>query len=234
MAIDLIRGGRTANRGFKETRSTNSYLKTLIKLYAFLARRTESKFNKTIHKRLNQSRLNRYPISISRIVRILSKDAQKPAEGQNQFNNRIVAVVGNITNDVRLLNIPQGIRVAALKFTAEARKRIQAAKGQCLTFDQLAQIAPTGKNVLLLRGPRDREAKRHFGLYPGQKGSHTAPRVRAEGRKFERARGRRWKWSLFLFKPYILITFCNLCTILNLMKIWKNPIAKAKRKIFVW
>jgi large subunit ribosomal protein L18e len=42
-----------------------------------------------------------------------------------------------------------------------------------------------------LRGPRDREAKRHFGLYPGQKGSHTAPRVRTEGRKFERARGRR-------------------------------------------
>ena len=234
MAIDLIRGGRTANRGFKETRSTNSYLKTLIKLYAFLARRTESKFNKTIHKRLNQSRLNRYPISISRIVRILSKDAQKPSEGQNQFNNRIVAVVGNITNDVRLLNIPEGIRVAALKFTAEARKRIQAAKGQCLTFDQLAQIAPTGKNVLLLRGPRDREAKRHFGLYPGQKGSHTAPRVRAEGRKFERARGRRWKWSLFLFKPYILITSCNLWRIFNLMKIWKNPIEKTKRKIFIW
>jgi len=47
-----------------------------------------------------------------------------------------------------------------------------------LTFDQLAQVAPTGKNVLLLRGPRDREAKRHFGLYPGQKDSHTAPRVR--------------------------------------------------------
>lgn len=60
-----------------------------------------------------------------------------------------------------------------------------------MTFDQLAQQAPTGKGVLLLRGPRDREAKRHFGLYPGQKGSHTAPHVRTEGRKFERARGRR-------------------------------------------
>jgi len=179
MAIDLIRGGRIPNRGFKETKSTNSYLKTLIKLYSFLSRRTESKFNKTIHKRLNQSRLNRYPISISRITRLLSRDAQKPAEGKTQFNNRIVAVVGTITNDIRLLNVPEGIRVVALRFTAEARNRITAAKGQCLTFDQLAQIAPTGKNVLLLRGPRDREAKRHFGLYPGQRGSHTAPRVRA-------------------------------------------------------
>lgn len=154
-------------------------------------RRTESKFNKVIHKRLNQSRLNRYPISLSRIVRIVSKDQQKPVEGKSKFNNRIVAVVGSITNDNRLVNLPEGLRICALKFTAEARNRILAAKGQCLTFDQLAQIAPTGKNVLLVRGPRDREAKRHFGLYPGQKDSHTAPRVRNEGRKWERARGRR-------------------------------------------
>jgi large subunit ribosomal protein L18e len=63
--------------------------------------------------------------------------------------------------------------------------------GQALTFDQLAQLAPTGKNVLLLRGPRDREALRHFGLAPGQKGSHAAPHVRSNGRKFEMARGRR-------------------------------------------
>jgi large subunit ribosomal protein L18e len=102
-----------------------------------------------------------------------------------------VAIVGTVTNDVRFLNVPQGLKVAALKFTTAARKRIVAAGGHAYTFDQLAQLAPTGKNVLLLRGPRDREAKRHFGLAPGQKGSHTAPRVRAEGRKFERARGRR-------------------------------------------
>lgn len=115
----------------------------------------------------------------------------KAPEGSTPFNSRIVAVVGSVTNDNRLIKVPEGVRVCALKFTAAARKRIVEAKGQCLTFDQLAQIAPTGKNVLLLRGPRDREAKRHFGLYPGQKGSHTAPRVRTEGRKWERARGRR-------------------------------------------
>ena len=100
-------------------------------------------------------------------------------------------MVGTVTNDIRLLNLPEGLKIAALKFTAGARKRIVAAKGSCLTFDQLSQLAPTGKGVLLLRGPRDREAKRFFGAYPGQKGSHTAPRVRTEGRKFERARGRR-------------------------------------------
>lgn len=32
MAIDLIRGGRIPNRGFKPTKSSNAYLKTLIKV----------------------------------------------------------------------------------------------------------------------------------------------------------------------------------------------------------
>ena len=147
-----------------------------MQLYSFLSRRTDSKFNKTIHKRLNQSRLNRYPISLSRISRILSKD--RLISGDKKFTSRIVAVVGTVTNDNRLLILPEGLRICALKFTNAARARITQAKGECLTFDALAQTAPTGKNVLLLRGPRDREAKRHFGLYPGQKDSHTAPRVR--------------------------------------------------------
>jgi len=32
MGIDLIRGGRIANRGFRTTKSTNNYLKSLIKV----------------------------------------------------------------------------------------------------------------------------------------------------------------------------------------------------------
>ncbi|MCL4135713.1 UNVERIFIED_CONTAM: hypothetical protein GTU68_047793, partial [Idotea baltica] len=138
-------------------------------LYSFLSRRTPSRFNNIIHKRLNQSRLNRYPISVSRITKILKNNTE---------SKKIVAVIGTVTDDVRLLTVPEGLKVCALKFTTQARERITSAKGQCLTFDQLAQVSPTGSNILLLRGPRDREAKRHFGLYPGQKGSHTAPRVR--------------------------------------------------------
>ena len=144
MGIDLIRGGRIANRGFRKTKTSNSYIKTLIKLYSFLARRTDSKFNQTVHKRLNQSRLNRYPISVSRIAKLLSSDNAKVPEGKTKFNSRIVAIVGSITNDTRFLNVPEGLRVCALKFTAQARQRIEGAKGQCLTFDQLAQIAPKG------------------------------------------------------------------------------------------
>ena len=32
MGIDLLRGGRTPNRGFRQTKSSNQYLKTLIKV----------------------------------------------------------------------------------------------------------------------------------------------------------------------------------------------------------
>ena len=83
------------------------------------------------------------------------------------------------------------MKVCALKFTEKARERINAANGKCITFDQLAINRPEGENVILLRGTRDREAKKHFGKAPGLPDSNTKPYVRSKGRKFERARGRR-------------------------------------------
>ncbi len=66
------------------------------------------------------------------------------------------------------------------------------AGGECLTFDQLALERPTGKDCVLLRGPKNsREAVKHFGPAPGVPHSHTKPYVRHKGRKFEKARGRR-------------------------------------------
>ncbi len=55
----------------------------------------------------------------------------------------------------------------------------------------LRDQAPKGTNTVLLRGRRTaRTATKHFGA-PGTPGSSARPRVRSEGRKFERARGRR-------------------------------------------
>jgi len=63
--------------------------------------------------------------------------------------------------------------------------------GEIITFDQLALRAPTGKNTLMIQGPRKaRTAERHFGA-AGRPGSHVKPFVRSKGRKFESARGRR-------------------------------------------
>jgi large subunit ribosomal protein L18e len=50
-------------------KSDNVYLKLLVKLYRFLARRTDSNFNKVVLRRLFASKVNRPPLSLARLVR---------------------------------------------------------------------------------------------------------------------------------------------------------------------
>ncbi|TAQ83697.1 hypothetical protein B7494_g7984 [Chlorociboria aeruginascens] len=176
MGIDLD-AHHVRNTHRKAPKSENVYLKLLVKLYRFLARRTESSFNKVVLRRLFMSRINRPPVSISRIV------ANAP-----ETSDKTIVIIGTVTDDNRLLNVPK-LSVAALRFTATARARIIAAGGEVLTLDQLALRAPTGSNTLLLRGPKNsREAVKHFGFGPHK---HKKPYVESKGRKFERARGRR-------------------------------------------
>ncbi|KLJ07320.1 large subunit ribosomal protein L18e [Blastomyces silverae] len=129
------------------------------------------------------SRVNRPPVSLSRIVAAVgTKETAESNKGKT------IVVVGTVTDDNRLLNLPK-MSVAALRFSATARARIEKAGGETLTLDQLALRAPTGANTLLLRGPKNaRESFKHFGFGPH---SGKKPRVESKGRKFERARGRR-------------------------------------------
>merc|ERR1712227_299611 len=152
------------------------YLRLLVKLYRFLARRTEKKFNKIILKRLFMSRINRPPLSISRLVRNLNKKGNA---------EKIAVCVGTIPNDLRIYEVPK-MTVCALRVTEKARERILNAGGEIITFDQLALRAPIGQNTMLIQGPR--KAVKHFGA-PGVPNSHAKPFVRSKGRKFERARG---------------------------------------------
>nr|CAD7257887.1 unnamed protein product [Timema shepardi] len=163
-------------------KSQDVYLRLLVKLYRFLARRTKAKFNKIILKRLFMSKINRPPISLARIVRLMKKPGRE---------GLITVVVGTVTDDQRIFEIPK-LTVCALRATEKARARILKAGGEIITFDQLALRAPTGKKTVLMQGRRNaREAVKHFGLAPGVPHSHTKPYVRSKGRKFERARGRR-------------------------------------------
>ena len=122
----------------KATKSDDLYLNMLVKLYRFLARRTDSKFNQVVLRRLFMSRRNRQPLSLSR----LSSNAK---EGKTSV------VVGTVTNDIRLHQVPK-LKLAALRVTESARKRITAAGGEIITLDQLAQEAPLGQNTVLLQG----------------------------------------------------------------------------------
>jgi len=182
MGIDLDRHHvRSSHR--KAPKSDNVYLKLLVKLYRFLARRTDANFNKIVLKRLFMSRINRPPMSISRIVSKVSTES-----AQKAYKDKTIAVVGTVTDDNRLLTVPE-LHIAALRFTATARARIEKAGGECMTLDQLAMKHPTGSNVVLLRGPKNaREAVKHFGMGPHK---HKKPYIESKGRKFEKARGRR-------------------------------------------
>jgi hypothetical protein len=72
MGIDLIAGGRYVGHKNREAPlSKNVYLELLVQLYRFLARRTDSKVNKVILKRLYMSRVNRPPLSVARLARYM-------------------------------------------------------------------------------------------------------------------------------------------------------------------
>ncbi|AWO96518.1 60S ribosomal protein L18 [Scophthalmus maximus] len=166
----------------KEPKSQDIYLRLLVKLYRFLARRANAPFNKVVLRRLFMSRTNRPPISISRLIRKMRMPGRE---------NRIAVVVGTVTDDVRIQDIPK-LKICALRVTDGARRRVLKAGGQVMTFDQLALASPKGQGTVLLSGPRKgREVYRHFGKAPGTPHSHTKPYIRSKGRKFERARGRR-------------------------------------------
>lgn len=130
------------------------------------------------------SAINCAPLSLSRLARYMKGKEKKTA-----------VIVGAITNDIRLLEVPQ-LTVCALRFTESARARIVKAGGECITFDQLALRDPKGSNTVLLRGPKNaRESVRYFGHRTSVSNPHThngvKPRVESKGRKFEKARGRR-------------------------------------------
>merc|ERR1739838_391750 len=163
-------------------KSEDVYLRLTVKLYRFLARKTGSKFNKIVLKRLYSSRIHKPPISLSQLAKEMGKEDRA---------GKTAVMVGTVTDDIRLYKVPK-ITVCALHVTERARARILKAGGEILTFDQLALRSPLGKKTILLRGPlKAREAQKHFGIAPGQPHSHTKPLVRSKGRKFERARGRR-------------------------------------------
>ena len=97
-------------------------------LYRFLARRTDSKFNETVLKRLFMSKRNRPPMSLAKLMKFLSKEK----DGKAYNAGKVAVVVGTVLDDERKLDVP-AMRVCALKFSESARARIVAAGGECLT-----------------------------------------------------------------------------------------------------
>uniref|UniRef100_A0A8B9KAV4 Large ribosomal subunit protein uL15/eL18 domain-containing protein n=1 Tax=Astyanax mexicanus TaxID=7994 RepID=A0A8B9KAV4_ASTMX len=142
MGID-IRHNKDRKVHRKEPKSQDIYLRLLVKLYRFLARRSNAPFNKVILRRLFMSKTNRPPLALSRLIRKMKLPGRE---------NQTAVVVGTVTDDVRIQDVPK-LKLCALKVTSGARRRILKAGGQIMTFDQLALAAPKGQGTVLLSGP---------------------------------------------------------------------------------
>ncbi|KAJ7867737.1 hypothetical protein B0H14DRAFT_2217493, partial [Mycena olivaceomarginata] len=88
-------------------KNEDPYLLLLIKLYRFLARRTDANFNKVLLHCLFLSKMNRAPLLLSRIVKETTNTVDLP--------NKIIVSVGTITDDIRLTEVPK-LTIAALHF----------------------------------------------------------------------------------------------------------------------
>ena len=91
MGVD-IRHNKDRKVRRTEPKSQDIYLRLLVKLYRFLARRSDAKFNKIILRRLFMSKINRPPLSIARLARNMKKAGNA---------DKIAVCVGTITNDIR-------------------------------------------------------------------------------------------------------------------------------------
>uniref|UniRef100_A0A8C4VW06 Ribosomal protein L18 n=1 Tax=Gopherus evgoodei TaxID=1825980 RepID=A0A8C4VW06_9SAUR len=97
MGVD-IRHNKDRKVRRTEPKSQDIYLRLLVKLYRFLARRTNSRFNKVVLKRLFMSRTNRPPLALSRMIRKMKLPGR---------DNKMAVVVGTVTDDIRIHDIPK-------------------------------------------------------------------------------------------------------------------------------
>merc|ERR1712240_988213 len=103
------------DRKVRRTRpkSDDIYLGLLVKLYKFLARRTDSKFNEIVMRRLFMSNTNRPPMSIARPVRKMTVVALHVSE---KARERILKAGGEIlTFDQLALRAPTGKNTVLLQ-----------------------------------------------------------------------------------------------------------------------
>ncbi|XP_021565582.1 ribosomal protein L18-like [Carlito syrichta] len=109
MGVD-IQHNKDQKVGCKEPKRQDIYLRLWVKLYRFLARRTNSTFNQVVLKSLLMSRSNRPPMSLSRMIRKM-----KPPG----LENKAAVVVGTITDDMQVQEVPK-LKVCTLRVSNQA------------------------------------------------------------------------------------------------------------------
>jgi large subunit ribosomal protein L18e len=118
----------------KRTRSTNPLLQELVDSLLEKTREVGSPIWRDLAKRLSKSSKRRAEVNISRIAR-------------NTQKGDMVAVPGKVLGSG---SIGHPVVVAAFGFSKQARQKILAAGGECLTFKDMMDKNPKGTNVKII------------------------------------------------------------------------------------
>ncbi|XP_037693710.1 ribosomal protein L18-like [Choloepus didactylus] len=157
----------------REPKSQDIRLRPLVKLYKFLARRTNSTFNQVVLKRLFLTRYNRPPLSLFRMIRNMKLPGSE---------NRTAVVVGTVTDDKWIQEVLK-LKVCELRASSHVWGCILKAGGETLTFVQQTLDSPQDCGTVLLSGTRKgREVYRHFRKPRGTPHSRTKPYVCSKSR----------------------------------------------------
>lgn len=145
----------------RKPRSTNPQHIQLFNLFRRISDNTQNEIIHTITKRLTMSRSNRQPLKLSKFI---------------EHENKTVVFIGKVLDDEKVFEIPK-LKIVALNFTREARKKILKFGGEIYTLDQLFKVSPDLSDVVLVNGNRThRKSYKYFGV-PGEKNSTTYPRT---------------------------------------------------------
>lgn len=93
---------------------------------------TETPVWKAVAKGLNRPRRRRYEVNLSRLEEFAKQ-------------NDIIIVPGIVLGNGE---IRKQVTVAALKFSSEARKKIEKAGGKCMTIEQASGLEPSKIRIM--------------------------------------------------------------------------------------
>lgn len=112
----------------------NPELTKTIRLLRSKAKEHEAPVWKALAEKLERSKNRRYAVNLSRINRHTEESETFTVPGK-------VLGAGNLNHKVS---------VAAFSFSEEAKRKIEAAGGECLTFSALIKKNPKGKDLRIV------------------------------------------------------------------------------------
>lgn len=118
----------------KRTGPTNPYTQQTIKFLLEQFRKQKAKIWKYVAEELQKPRRKKVEVNLLKIEKYCNP-------------NDWVIVPGVVLGDGKLT---KKVNIAALRFSASAKNKIEKAGGKCLSIEELAKLKPKGSNVKVI------------------------------------------------------------------------------------